>query len=114
MEHRQSIRTRGRLALLVYKRGLPVATGQVHDASRKGLFIATDYEDVDLNQSLEVEFQLSGQHPCQFRRLKGHVVRKSDRGLGLELEGLEINNPAVLSALMTSLNGERSLINAND
>lgn len=87
-----SKRTDGKLSLLVYKRGMPVATGQVRNASKQGLFIATDYTDVQLNQTLELEFRFPDKQEKQFRRLKAHVIRKSANGLGVDFEGMEAEN----------------------
>jgi len=74
MEHRLSKRITTDLDLLVYKRGMPVATGKIRDASRKGLFILTDYTDVQLNQELEIElrFRLSAKRV----RGWGGILRK--------------------------------------
>lgn len=99
MEHRLSKRIPGKLGLLVYKRGMPVATGQIRDASKRGLFIATDYNDIQLNQILEVEFRFPERDEKHFRRLKAHVVRKSDNGLGLDFDGVE-NDHFTISALI--------------
>lgn len=99
MEHRLSKRVQGKLGLLVYKRGMPVATGQIRDASKKGLFIATDYTDVQLNQTLELEFRFPDKEEKRFRRLKAHVVRKSDTGLGVDFEGVE-NDSFTVSSLI--------------
>ena len=99
MEHRLSKRVQGKLGLLVYKRGMPVATGQIRDASKRGLFIATDYTDVQLNQTVELEFRFPDQQEKRFRRLKAHVVRKSDRGLGVDFEGVE-NDSFTISSLV--------------
>ncbi|MAZ06829.1 PilZ domain-containing protein [Marinobacter sp. SS8-8] len=99
MEHRLSKRVHGKLSLLVYKRGMPVATGQVRNASKRGLFIATDYTDVQLNQTVELEFRFPDKQEKQARRLKAHVVRKSDKGLGVDFEGVE-NNSFTVSSLI--------------
>lgn len=103
MEHRLSKRVQGKLGLLVYKRGMPVATGQIRDASKRGLFIATDYTDVQLNQTVELEFRFPDKQEKQFRRLKAHVVRKSDRGLGVDFDGVE-NDSFIISSLLHWLN----------
>ncbi len=103
MEHRLSKRIHGKLGLLVYKRGMPVATGQVRDASKRGLFIATDYTDVQLNQTVELEFRIPDKQGKQFRKLKAHVVRKSDKGLGVDFEGVE-NDSFTISCLVQWLN----------
>ena len=99
MEHRLSKRVEGKLGLLVYKRGMPVATGLIRDASKRGLFIATDYTDVQLNQTVELEFRFPDKQEKQFRKLKAHVVRKSDRGIGVDFEGVE-NDGFTISSLM--------------
>ncbi len=99
MEHRLSKRVHGKLGLLVYRRGMPVATGQVKDASKRGLFIATDYTDVQLNQTLELEFCFPDNREKQFRKLKAHVVRKSDNGLGVDFEGVE-NDSFTISSMI--------------
>jgi hypothetical protein len=103
MEHRLSKRVQGKLGLLVYKRGMPVATGQIRDASKRGLFIATDYTDIQLNQTLELEFRFPDTQEKQFRRLKAHVVRKSDKGLGVDFEGVE-NDSFTISSMVQWLN----------
>lgn len=99
MEHRLSKRVQGKLGLLVYKRGMPVATGQIRDASKRGLFIATDYTDVQLNQTLELEFRFPEKQEKQFRRLTAHVVRKSEKGIGVDFEGVD-NDSFTVSSLL--------------
>lgn len=99
MEHRLSQRTSGRLPILVYRKGLPIATGQVRNASRVGLYVATDYTDVPLNQTLELEFRYPDNKDHQRRRLRVHVVRKDDKGLGLDFAGLD-NNGLTISSLV--------------
>ena len=110
MEHRLSKRVQGKLGLLVYKRGMPVATGQIRDASKRGLFIATDYTDVQLNQTVELEFRLPDTQEKRFRRLKAHVVRKSDRGLGVDFEGVE-NDSFTISSLINWLKNHHMPVN---
>ena len=110
MEHRLSKRVQGKLGLLVYKRGMPVATGQIRDASKRGLFIATDYTDVQLNQTVELEFRFPDQQEKRFRRLKAHVVRKSDRGLGVDFEGVE-NDSFTISYLVQWLKKHHMPVN---
>ena len=110
MEHRLSKRVQGKLGLLVYKRGMPVATGQIRDASKRGLFIATDYTDVQLNQTVELEFRFPDTQEKRFRRLKAHVVRKSDRGLGVDFEGVE-NDSFTISSLINWLKSHHMPVN---
>jgi len=90
MEHRLSTRITTDLDLLVYKRGMPVATGKIRDASRKGLFILTDYTDVQLNQELEIEIRFPDCPEQRIKRIRAQVVRKTGAGLGLDFE--EVDN----------------------
>lgn len=99
MEHRLSKRIPGKLKLLIYRRGIPVATGQICDASRRGLFIATDYLDIQLNQMLEIEVQFPEKSEKRFIRLKAYVVRKIDKGLGLDF-GETNGDASAISSLM--------------
>ncbi|MCG7199672.1 PilZ domain-containing protein [Marinobacter pelagius] len=102
MEHRLSKRVPGKLSLLVYKRGMPVATGQVRNASRRGVFVSTDYDDVKLNQTLELELCYPEKTEKQLRRLKAHVIRKSPDGLGLDFDGAD-NDALGISKLLNWL-----------
>lgn len=97
MEHRLSKRVEGKLGLLIYKRRIPVATGLIKDASRHGLFIATDFDDIQLNQTVELEFHLPDRQENPFRKLKAHVVRKADNGLGVDFSGVENNSFTIAS-----------------
>ncbi|NMT63615.1 PilZ domain-containing protein [Marinobacter orientalis] len=99
MEHRLSKRTNGKLGVLVCKRGMPVATGQIRNASNRGLFIVTDYTDVQLNQALDIEFHFPDKQEKQFRQLKGLVVRKSENGIGIDFDGVENDSFTILSLL---------------
>lgn len=87
MEHRHSTRLDGKLFALVYKRGLPVASGHVTNASQRGLFINTEYDDVAPNQPIEVELC----YPGRPGRLKAYVVRKDGKGLAVDFENTDRN-----------------------
>jgi len=89
MEHRLSKRVKGKLGLLIYKRGMPVAIGQVRDVSSYGLFIATDCSEVELNQTIEIEYRLPDRQQNHQHKLKVHVVRKTPHGVGVEFAGIE-------------------------
>lgn len=99
MEHRQSQRIEGQIPILVYKKGLPVGTGQIRDASRRGVFISTDYSDVRLNQPLQLAFKLPEVTEGQ-QTLTGHVVRRSDHGFGLDFEGADNNARAIFAMIL--------------
>ena len=106
MEHRLSQRTEGQLPILVYKRGIPVGTGQIRDASRRGVFVTTEYNDVRLNQTLQLAFRLPEFADDQ-QTLNAHVVRRSEHGFGLDFDSTE-NNARAIFALILWLNDHTS------
>ncbi len=107
MEHRLSKRITTDLDLLVYKRGMPVATGKIRDASRKGLFILTDYTDVQLNQELEIELRFPDCPEQLLRRIRAQVVRKTGQGLGVDFEEVD-NDVFTISSLVRWLHRYRA------
>ncbi|MGM0952326.1 MAG: PilZ domain-containing protein [Pseudomonadota bacterium] len=106
MEHRLSQRIEGQLPILVYKKGMPVGTGKIRDASRRGVFITTDYSDVRLNQTIQLAFRLPEVADGQ-QTLNAHVVRRAEDGLGLDFDGVE-NNAGAIFALILWLNDHSS------
>lgn len=86
MEHRHSKRVPANVRLRVYKRGEPVGAGRLMDVSKHGLFIETDFDEIGLNQKLEIEFGPSDQSETDQNRMSTVVVRKTSDGLGLELD----------------------------
>lgn len=85
MEHRQSKRVPANVRLRVYKRGEPIATGLLKDVSKQGLFVATDLDQVGVNQLLEIEFGQLERPEVPEQRMSAVVVHKNEEGLGLEL-----------------------------
>lgn len=87
MEHRYGRRIDVGLRAIISKRGLIVGRGQIKNGSQYGLFLETDYTDVNVLQKLVIEVSL---HPAPqktlYYQLQTIVVRKSGNGLGLELE----------------------------
>ncbi|MET4024824.1 hypothetical protein ABIE59_000329 [Marinobacter sp. MBR-99] len=108
MEHRLSQRIEGELPILVYKRGMPVATGQIQDASRRGLYVATDYSDIRLNQPIQLAFKLPDKRQDCHRVLNAHVIRRSTGGLGLAFDGSD-NDARVIADLIQWLQGQSLL-----
>lgn len=99
MEHRYSKRVAAGVKLLIYKKGMPVATGRIKDVSRHGIFVATDYTDVGMHQVLEIEFNLQGDR----NRFRTVVARKADGGIGLELEEGSDEGYEALRSLVSDL-----------
>jgi hypothetical protein len=104
MEHRYSERVDVDLRAAVYKRGIVVGTGRIKNGSRHGLFLQTNYDDVNVLQKLviEVVVHLTPQQTQRYE-LKTIVVRKSSEGLGLELEAIGEQDSFSMSALIDSV-----------
>lgn len=81
MEHRYGKRNPIRLQVLLYKQGIPVAIGCVSNISQYGLFIDTEFDDVDENQILEIELT---QRIPGASRWRATLVHKGIGGLGFE------------------------------
>jgi hypothetical protein len=86
MEHRHHQRVPVDIRAFIYQRGLPVATGRVRNASRRGFFIETDYGDLQTHQRVQCELH-PGEGPGGGpRRVLVCVVRCSPEGAGVELD----------------------------
>lgn len=104
MEHRYSERVDVDLRAAVYKRGVPVGTGRIKNGSRRGLFLQTNYDDVNVLQKLmiEVVVHLAPQKTQRYE-LQTIVVRKSAEGIGLELEAIGEQDSIAMAALIDSV-----------
>lgn len=90
MEHRYSERSAADSKLLIYKRGVPVALGVLQNVSRNGMFVRTDYCDLDLHQYIEIELlphRGNGTGCCTGGvRLQSFVVHRGGGGFGVEID----------------------------
>jgi hypothetical protein len=101
MEHRYNSRVPTNIKLLVYRRGIPIATGFVRNVSRGGMLIETDLRHVNVHERLEVEL-LSRLIPHGERlRLNTRVAHKAAQGYGLELDEISVATET-LSSLLAS------------
>lgn len=87
MERRYCNRVLANVKLIIYQGGLPVAIARVTDASKAGLFIETEFTDVKLNQSLDIELPLRLEHGLCHFRFPARIVRRTSNGLALRVEG---------------------------
>ena len=96
MEHRHHSRVLLGLEMLIYRRGMPIATGRIRDASLGGAFVETSHPDMREHQSLELEFRLPRATVApEPQRVTGHVLRRSGDGFALEFD--EENRASVLA-----------------
>ena len=87
MEHRHHSRIPVGLEMLIYRRGMPVATGRIRDASRGGVFVETSYAELREHQRLEFEFSVSECACASPRhRVAAHVRRCAGEGIALEID----------------------------
>lgn len=54
MEHRRAPRHSIHMRTLIYKDGLPLAIGRLRNVSRRGVFVASAYDNVAPDQKLEI------------------------------------------------------------
>lgn len=87
MEHRYSDRLTADLNIVIYKKNLLVAMGIVKNIGSEGVFIESGFNELRINQPLEIEF-LSNEKTQKGRRLKAIVVHRTDRGFGAEIEDI--------------------------
>lgn len=110
MEHRCSVRVNTELKILIYKmapvaigRMTPVAIGRIRNGSKVGFFIETDFADVNILQPLDVEILLQrGPKNIVRHRYTTRVIRKTESGLGLELEFMSDESAKALDELLRS------------
>ncbi len=103
MEHRYHVRMDADIPALIYRCGVPVATGRMRDASRGGVFVRTSYAELRLNQHLELEFPLNGGGEGAMRRLRAHVRRCEQNGVALEMDDRDAAVAASMRALLRQL-----------
>ncbi len=107
MEHRYDPRLESNIKLLIYKLGIPIATGFVRNVSRNGLLIETDLRNVSVHDRLEVELLSRVVPQGQQLRFNTRVAHKAARGYGLELDELSVATET-LNALLTSASAAAS------
>jgi hypothetical protein len=87
MEHRYSDRLTADLNIVIYKKNLLVAMGVVKNIGSEGVFIESGFDDLSVNQPLEIEF-IGAEKMQKSRRLKAIVVHRTDTGFGAEIEDI--------------------------
>ena len=101
MEHRLHPRVTVDVAMLIYQRGLPVATGRIRNASRGGLLVETGYQELKEFQALQVEFCASQKAASVRHRVNAHVCRCGSDGVALEVDDTDGRSPPAMATLAT-------------
>lgn len=89
MEQRAHERISVGMDTLIYRRGLPIATGRIRDASSRGVFIETECSDLAPEQRVQCELRVAEKHPGALQCVWGSVVRIADSGAALSLDRSE-------------------------
>ena len=86
MEHRHHQRVPVDIRTFIYRRGLPIATGRMRNASPRGFFIETDYGELQAHQRVLCEMHGGGEPGVGMRRVSVRVVRRASEGVAVELD----------------------------
>jgi hypothetical protein len=87
MEHRCTERINSELKILIYKHNHPIAIGRVKNGSRSGVFVETDFVDIDCEHQLKLEVLLN-KNAVKLQRIemKAIVIHKTHKGFGAEVD----------------------------
>lgn len=102
MEHRYNPRIPTNIKLLIYRRGIPIATGFVRNVSRGGLLIETDLRNVNVHERLEVELLSRLIPQGQRLRFNTRVAHRAAQGYGLELDEISIATDTLTTLLASA------------
>ncbi len=87
MEHRLTERTTSELKILIYKHNHPVAIGRIRNGSHSGVFVETDFSDIDCEHQLTLEvLTKSTVTKLQRIEMQALVIYKTARGFGAEVD----------------------------
>ena len=88
MEHRCAERTTSELKLLIYKHNHPIAIGRVRNGSHSGVFVETDFMDIDCEHQLTLEVLLNKNNGTKLQRIEMQaiVIHKTNKGFGAEVD----------------------------
>lgn len=107
MEHRYSQRLKNDSRVVIYERGMPVATGRVLNSSRYGFFVETNHPVVR-NYPLEIELldrqRRAISKSAQSSRLKCFVVHAQEHGFGVEVNEDHLNEFSAIAAMRAHAN----------
>jgi hypothetical protein len=86
MEHRYSGRSQSDLKIVIYKKNILMAMGIIRNIGNEGVFIETRFNELAVNQPLEIEFFSRDTKILKDRRFKALVVHRSANGFGAEID----------------------------
>jgi hypothetical protein len=115
MEHRYSNRVGTDINVLIYKAGIPVAYGRAVNGCKLGFFIETEFSDVNIEQALDIEFLPSSCEEVLYKYTSNvRVIRKTDLGLGVEIEFTKAESLSTFKSSIDQLNVVEKITFTND
>ena len=107
MEHRCAERINSELKILIYKYNLPIAIGRVRTGSSSGIFVETDFVDVECEHQLQLEvlFNRNNAVKPQSIEMKALVIHKTGKGFGAEVD---FQNSAQAELFLELLRGTKA------
>ena len=96
MEHRCKERSPSELKILIYKHNHPVAIGRIRNGNQHGIFVETDFVDIDCEHQLRLEVLLNKNLATKLQRIEMQaiVIHKEDKGFGAEVDFDKISDAA--------------------
>ena len=107
MEHRCTDRYSSDLKILIHKHGLPTAIGRIRNGGRSGVFVETDFADIDCEHQVTLELMVNRNTGKQSIQLKAIVIHKAAGGFGAELD---IDNYEQADVFIKILRGQQTQV----
>jgi len=87
MEHRCTERIESKLRVLIYKHNFPVAIGCINNGSAQGVFVETDFVDIECEHQLKLEVIINKKSSrLQAVTMEAIVIHKTEKGFGAEID----------------------------
>jgi hypothetical protein len=88
MEHRCTERNPSELKILIYKHNHPVAIGRIKNGSQHGVFVETDFVDIECEHLVKLEVLLNKNPATKLQRIEMQaiVIHKDTKGFGAEVD----------------------------
>ena len=88
MEHRCANRYVSDLNIQIYQHKLPVALGRIKNASLSGVFVETEFTEIDCEHQISLEILHNRKALSKAKRIKipALITHKRNNGFGAELD----------------------------
>ena len=102
MEHRCTERTPSELKVLIYKHNHLAAIGRLRNGSHLGVFIETDFNEIDCEHQLTLEVLLNKNSLTKSQRIEMQaiVIHKTPKGFGAEIDFDKISDASIFTDVL--------------